>query len=575
MRRCRFLALLALFALLLTACSAALSDPSALPEGTARLELTGVKSGTVTVRACDEAGEPLSQTEFTFALSKDFSGYFCPQNVAGAPAASTYTAAELPDYYAEAEKTGGFSPVCCKYSFNGAGELNYLDDDYHPALPPETVQGRLEVNQALSFSADYAQGTFDAPITELAAGKTTAILCRLLEPAEDAVLTVQTAQDTLTCTPDKALSDAETLYFFLDGASLPAGHAEFCVSTGSYDYVTEADFTQMRTLTMLLVPIRISLWEGNVQEPAEGWQSVDWLLRACYPLADDALTVERGSLLDLTEYALEDAQVSDRIFERLEQLAVENGYDIAVGLVPDYFENGLTGKSNGFHACIVNASAIDAAATLAHEVGHIYALGDEYEGGAFNMECNPTAYGLTGVDWFDREREIVADVPGIQSASEAGLICSGSLVPAQCVPFDAQARRAVEPAASILCNGGESSENYWVSPDIWHRLFTALRVREFDVSVNGESGFVFNGDGTMTIYCANCFHESPADEAEILAYCPSCAGLNPVESAAQAEHSLCPACGAETENAAVFYRCPFAHCGILIQFTPGEPIAMG
>ena len=69
MRRCRFLALLALFALLLTACSAALSDPSALPEGTALLELTGVKSGTVTVRACDETGEPLSQTEFTFALS--------------------------------------------------------------------------------------------------------------------------------------------------------------------------------------------------------------------------------------------------------------------------------------------------------------------------------------------------------------------------------------------------------------------------------------------------------------------------------------------------------------------------
>lgn len=575
MRHCKFLALLALLALLLTACSAALSDPSALPEGTARLELIGIKSGRVTVLACDEAGGQLARTEFTFALSEDFTGYFCPQNVVGALAASTYTASGMAEYYAEAERNGGFHSVCCSYAFNEAGELTYLSDDYEAALQPETVRGRLEVNQALSFLSDYENGTFDTPVSELAAGKTTAVILRLLEPAENPDLIVQTTQNVLTYQPDEALSDTETLYFFVDGADLPAGEARFRVSAGAYEYVAEAEFTPMHTLRALFVPLRISLWAGNVQEPEEGWQSLDWLLRACYPLADDGLSIEYGELLDLSEYTLEDEQISERIFERLEQFVPEGGYDMVVGFVPDCFEDGLTGKSNGVHACIVNTASSDAAATLAHEVGHLYDLGDEYEGGAFNMECNPTAYGLTGVDWFDREREIVADVPGIEYTANAGLLCSGSLVPAQCVPFDAQARRAVEPAACIMSNGGEDSENYWVSPDVWHRLFTALRVRDLDICVSGGSGFTLHDDGTITIYCANCFHESCADEAELLAYCPSCTDLQPVESPEQAEHFLCPVCGVQTDGATLFYRCPFAHCGLPIQFSGGDPVAMG
>lgn len=575
MKRRRFLALLALLALVLSACSAAFSEPVALPEGTQRLELIDVKSGRVTVLACDEAGGQLARTQFTFALSEDFTGYFCPQNVVGALAASTWTASGMSEYYAEAMRSGGFHSVLCSYAFNEAGELTYLSDDYEAPLPPETVQGRLEINQALSFSADYVSGTFDTPISELAAGKTTAVICRLLEPAESPVLTVQTVLDSFVCEPDEALSDAETLYFFIDGAALPAGEASFCVSAGAYEYAAEAEFTQMHTLRALFVPVRIAEWAGYVQEPQEGWQSLDWLLRACYPLADDGLMVEYGELLDLSDYTLEDEEISERIFERLEQFVPEGGYDMVIGFVPSWFEDGLTGKSNGVHACIVNTAASDAAATLAHEVGHLYALGDEYEGGAFNMDSNPTACGLTGVDWFDREREIVADVPGIENTANAGLFCSGSLVPAQCVPFDAQMRRAIDPAASIMCNGGEDSEKYWVSPDVWHRLFTALRVRELDISVNGESGFTLHEDGTMTLYCANCFHEAPTVDAELLAYCPSCTDLIAIASPDEAEYFLCPLCGAECENATLFYRCPFAYCGLPIQFTDGEPIAMG
>ena len=106
---------------------------SELPEGTAYLQLLKVsESGeevSVTVYACSSDYEPLSQTRYRFPLDMDnFSGSFCPQNVAGALQAETYSAAELPEYYRDAEQTGGFSPVCCAYSFGADGRLTRLDD---------------------------------------------------------------------------------------------------------------------------------------------------------------------------------------------------------------------------------------------------------------------------------------------------------------------------------------------------------------------------------------------------------------------------------------------------------------
>ena len=134
---------------------------SELPEGTAYLQLLAVsESGeevSVTVYACGGDYEPLSQTRYRFPLDMEaFTGSFCPQNVAGALQAETYSASELPDYYREAEKSGGFSPVCCEYSFGAGGKLTRLDDRYQPALPePEPTEESTEPEDYPPYVSDY------------------------------------------------------------------------------------------------------------------------------------------------------------------------------------------------------------------------------------------------------------------------------------------------------------------------------------------------------------------------------------------------------------------------------------
>src|SRR5437764_459157 len=71
------------------------------------------------------------------------------------------------------------------------------------------------------------------------------------------------------------------------------------------------------------------------------------------------------------------------------------------------FPNGiLQGYTYGRPANIGVITDQDAAATVAHEIGHTYGLGDTYDGGSFNCPVNPAPAEFQGQDWIERSKTV-------------------------------------------------------------------------------------------------------------------------------------------------------------------------
>lgn len=257
--------LISLLALLLGACGLFPEEdnrqPSELPEGTAYLQLLKVfESGdavSVTVYACGGDYEPLSQTRYRFPLDmENFTGSFCPQNVAGALQAEIYSAAELPDYYREAEKSGGFSPVCCEYSFGADGKLTRLDDMYQPALPePEPTEESTEPEDYPPYVSDY-----DGSLGSAGALRGTTLIVSIFtddnatywEPSTDAGLMAQTLNDLteatqwLTAQAMAYGADAQFVYDWMEHEDLfyEAVFTQDLVISGIDEYDAQAAFIE-------------------------------------------------------------------------------------------------------------------------------------------------------------------------------------------------------------------------------------------------------------------------------------------------------------------------------------------
>lgn len=261
-RLCRCV-LLCLFSLvLLCACDPASGEayqtPSELPEQTESLQLLAVSDDgdrvAVTVYACDGSYEPLSRTSYRFPLDmEEFTGKFCPQNVAGAPAAETYRAEELMQYYRAAEENGGFYPVCCKFSFNASGELILLDDMYQPALPPEPEP--TEPEEYPAYVSDY-----DGSLGSAGALRGTTLIVSIFadddatcwDPSADAGRMAQTLNHLTTAVQwlsaqAKAYgAEAEFVYDWTvnDDLYYEAAFTENLVISGAEEYGTQTDYIE-------------------------------------------------------------------------------------------------------------------------------------------------------------------------------------------------------------------------------------------------------------------------------------------------------------------------------------------
>ena len=272
MRRRTLLLLLPLLllALLLGACGLlpgeAYQQPSELPEGTAYLQLLKIskigKSVFATVCACGRDYEPLSQTSYRFPLDAGrFVGYLCPQYAAGAPQAETYRAADMPEYYRDAQENGGFQPVCCDYLFNASGELTLLDDMYQPALPPES-EPTEEPTEESTEPAEYPPyvSDYDGSLGSAGSLRGRTLIISVFtndnatcwDPAQDAGLMAQTltylttAAQWLTEQAQAYGAEAEFIYDWsvCEDLRYDAVFPENLVTPGVEEYETQVAYLQ-------------------------------------------------------------------------------------------------------------------------------------------------------------------------------------------------------------------------------------------------------------------------------------------------------------------------------------------
>lgn len=369
-------------------------------------------------------------------------------------------------------------------TLNDNFEQTTPDDGYEPDITPQAVEGHLEINQALSNRAVYAEdGVTYEPLTSLVARRSTAVICRAVAPTDDAVLTVQTADGERTYTPDETLSDENNLYFFLDGTEIPVGEVDFHVASKYYTYDRTAVFYETRKLRVLLTTA-FAHYEDFAGEPLSNDTEADWSpavarILSCFPLADDGLEIEYADPIDCSELDFYDQATLQQIKEELIRLKSAGDYDFAVAAVPrKFFWNGVGAYAgmawDDSNVCFVTESELEGI-TL-HEIAHFYEIGDEYAGGALNLKINPPAGGTKGTDWYDRSKEATSEYYDIKMPITAGLHGNGSLIPEECIPFDVRQRQPLDRAISFMSGG--SVDHAWVSSLIWDHLFEEFRISD-------------------------------------------------------------------------------------------------
>ena len=354
----------------------------------------------------------------------------------------------------------------------------------------------IEVNQGLSFGRDGKTGAL-YPITELVAGRSTAVFVRLdsalgHKPDERDYLELYRGSELLDTFLPAEISTEDCLCYLLTGeaaSALEAGEYTFRAVTDGISTSRGFTLTDTRALRVLTVPIRGNF--GEISYPSDGWQESFRLLHACFPIADDGLQTVKAPGMDLSGENFDLRQEAGlwNAWEALRERAGMLGeYDLIVGFV-----NGSMGEGGEYdvfgrdNILLLNAAQAVPEMALCHYMAQAFGVGDEYEGGLFSPAVNPAPYTTAGTDMHTGE-SIVADNPNIKRATSSGLNASGSLVSAEQVPFDVSASRLLDDAVCFMGSTGESSERYWISSDVWHALFLALTAPDPDTALTLPAG---------------------------------------------------------------------------------------
>ena len=111
---------------------------------------------------------------------------------------------------------------------------------------------------------------------------------------------------------------------------------------------------------------------------------------------------------------------------------------------------------------------------VAHEIGHTYELGDEYNrmNGAFQCNINPPPASYVGRQW----GAILGGCNNYRCASSNAVAWPGpatgsTVLGVQDHPFEVSGRGPLGDMLSFMGSGGAPQSDYWVTPSIYNHLF--------------------------------------------------------------------------------------------------------
>lgn len=343
----------------------------------------------------------------------------------------------------------------------------------------------IQINQAIGVQKDGAR--------KFVAGKDTVVRAFLTEPTaiNHATTSARITRDGTTVT---TLSPAGT-----DGASTQvvdflcpsrtecgewaAGAYTFDVrvngefqSTSGVDY----HFLKRAPLRVLALPVLANYGGTIVPVTDERWKTFGDYVRKTYPLAPEDFVWEIRDALDASDasFDLETDDGQRNLWEALAKLipahcadnpAIDGCFHQVFGFImdrPKGYPNGtLQGYTFGKPANVGVVRDEDAPATVAHEIGHTFGLGDTYDGGSFNCPVNPAPDEFTGKD-FDTSEEGKKCSSGRKALEGVG----GTLIPASHHPYEVGGRGALSASAEYMGSGGLQAQ-FWTTQDAWDHLF--------------------------------------------------------------------------------------------------------
>ncbi len=330
------------------------------------------------------------------------------------------------------------------------------------------------------------------------AGKDTVIVALLdqptaADPATQQVI-VKLGADTVTTLPPTSLPNFPNALFFLCPTRAAcgdwkAGDYTFEVTVGAATSTATAKFQDRSGLSVILLPIKANYGPGDIRSTAGAWKDLLDFTKLVYPIAPAKWKVKMGHEIDasgeqyntmtpegrqaLTLLVINAAQ-QRACFERPRPTDI-NCYDSISGFVKDRLGPGGTLQGFAYKHLKTNInveSDADAAATVAHEIGHLLDLGDEYQGGAYNCPVNPPPATYVGKDFTNPENQNYSCKESKSAEPPQGFTGSAVLANVD-LPIDLSGRGPLPDMTTFMGNGPKQ-EGFWITPANWSALFDAL-----------------------------------------------------------------------------------------------------
>lgn len=261
-----------------------------------------------------------------------------------------------------------------------------------------------------------------------------------------------------------------------------AGTYSFEVKIGSETLkVDGVQFKDRQALRILAVPVKTN-YNGDIQSPSGIWKQGGDFMKQTYPVAPANFNWQNGNELDASAYSITTDEGRAQLWQDLSNLQPQecanapkdpNCFDLIIGFIPNQIKTekgSLQGYTMGKPANIVVESDEDMPATVAHEVGHVYGLGDEYEGGQFNCDVNPVPASFTGRNFNNPEQ---APFNCAASKEQPFPVGSNTLVPATFLPFELGGRGLLPDMATFMGSGAKQAQA-WITPRAFAHLFAQL-----------------------------------------------------------------------------------------------------
>ena len=372
----------------------------------------------------------------------------------------------------------------------------------------------IEVNQALG---NKKEGAAYLPASDFVAGKETAVRVYLSSAVpvdnKNKMQTVKVFRgdvEVATLEPSPSQAPAAVLTFQCPSrgacGNWQAGTYRFVANIGGVTSTREnLLFQDRKPLRALAVAVRGN-YGGVIKVPDGKWKLGGDFLRSTYPISYEGYKWELGNELDLGDPIFDLTTDIGRfnVWQALGMLrpnecaakpGMANCYDIVVGFIKEPIVIGdrmLQGYTYGSPANIVVNDDQDMPATVAHEVAHIFGIGDEYRGGSLRCSVNPPPPDYEGSDWVTNAPTKCTSSTAQQGPSGQGSLISG----AKDRPFEVGGRGALGDMTSYMGSGGLQA-SYWTSYEIYGGLFKQLKPAASEAATMDEPARILEANGWL------------------------------------------------------------------------------